>query len=225
MPRKRFSIPPNAEKERLTTQDEKIDEVLSSLDNIQTKQRQNSFDTPKNTSLTKIIGIGVIIIIVAFGAILSLENAPFQQDINSNDQVGGSISESLDFQIQLLDGSLVWLSDFSGSPIILDLFATNCQPCIDQIAIFQDVRTNYPSVQIISVSVNLNLDTIFTLTNFKETHDMDWVVGRDINHTASDIYSVNYIPTLVFFNTEGTRTQQHVGLTEYKTLAKWIGDD
>jgi thiol-disulfide isomerase/thioredoxin len=224
MPRKRFSIPPNAEKERSKTQDEKIDEVLSSLDNIQTRKLQNSFDTPKDTSLTKIIGISAFILIIAFGIIISLNNAPLQQNTNSDNPIEGSISESLDFKIELLDGSKVNLSDYAGSPIILDLFATWCQPCIEQISYFHDVRENFPNVQIISVTIDLN-DDIPALTQFKADHNMDWVVGRDITRKGGQIFSANYIPTIAFINSAGTLKHWEQGVTSYNTLKAWINEE
>ncbi|MFX0171703.1 MAG: TlpA family protein disulfide reductase [Candidatus Hodarchaeota archaeon] len=224
MPRKRFSVPPDEENERLKTQDEKIDEVLSSLDNIQTKQRQNSFDSPQSTSLTKIIGISTFILIIAFGIIISLNNTPIQENTNSDNPVEGSIFESLDFKIELLDGSNVNLSDYAGNPIILDLFATWCQPCIQQISYLHDVRENFPNVKIISVTVDLN-DDIHTLTQFKADHNMDWVVGRDITRKGAQIFSVNSIPTIAFISSEGTLKHWENEVTSYSTLKAWINED
>lgn len=225
MSRKRITIPPKVEKDSVKTQDEKIGEVLTSLDTIQAKQHHTSFNNSSNISLTKILGVSAFIIIIVFG-LMSLTNPP-QQNTNPStpsNPVEGSISDALDFKIQLLDSSEVMLSDYTGSPILLDLFATWCQPCIQQISYFQEVRKDFPNVKIISVTVDLN-DDIPTLTQFKANHNMDWVVGRDITRDGGRIFSANYIPTLAFINSEGTLKHWEQGVTPYSTLKAWINEN
>ncbi|MFX0182668.1 MAG: TlpA family protein disulfide reductase [Candidatus Hodarchaeota archaeon] len=224
MPRKRVTIPPKMEKDSMKAQDEKIGEVLTSLDTIQAKHHQTSYisDNPTNISFTKIIGVSTFVVIIVFGLII-LGNPPQQID-NSNNPVEGNISDTLNFKIQLLDGSEVNLSDYAGNPIILDLFATWCQPCIQQISYFPEVRKDFPNVKIISVTVDLN-DDIPTLTQFKAKYSMDWVVGRDFTQEGGRNFYANYIPTIAFINSNGIVKHWEQKVTLYSTLKAWINEN
>ncbi|MHA2329601.1 MAG: TlpA family protein disulfide reductase [Candidatus Hodarchaeales archaeon] len=211
------------------TQEKQLEETLASLNAIQRKQHNTSPSSPTSLSTTKIVGVSTLIIIIGFvilssgnfGNIQQRPQIPQQEEGETRE---GNITEALDFKIQLLDSSEVMLSDYEGEPIILDLFATWCQPCITQIAYFKTVRRDFPHVQIVSVSVDLT-DDISTLTQFKANHDMAWVVGRDITRRGGQIYSANAIPTLAFINSKGVMTHWEQGVTPYGTLVDWINQD
>lgn len=171
-----------------------------------------------------IISAGFFIVIIGLGILYFSGNAT-QLGLSSEEiPITGTITESLDFKIQLIDSSEVMLSAYAGKPIILDFFATWCVPCIVQLDYFRQVRNNFPQVQILSVSADLNED-LTTLTQFKVDNNIDWVVGRDFTQKGAQIFSVNVIPTLAFINSEGAITHWEQGITDYETLAAWINED
>jgi thiol-disulfide isomerase/thioredoxin len=219
MTRKRLNIPSKVESPH-KTEDEKVKDVLSSLDTIKTK-RQNIITTSQSSSFTpKILLACLFIVIIGMASVLSLGG--FAQQANNDEN---SSEESFtDFEIQLLDERKILFSDFVGKPFILDLMTTWCGPCITQIGYFQSVHFNFPNVQIISVTVDLNYDDINTLTQFKEEHKMEWVVGRDITQKAAKTYLLPTagIPTLVYFDSAGIMKQHHEGLVDFDTLTTWI---
>jgi thiol-disulfide isomerase/thioredoxin len=177
-------------------------------------------DSPQSSiPLTKILIVGTFIIIIGMGvlslATISPEDSPL---------IGKALNNDLDFKIQLLDENESTLSAFNGAPIILDLMATWCGPCLEQIIIFKSITNFYPEVQIISLSIDLNYDDINTLTQYKEKHEMEWVIGRDITQKAAKTYLLPkaLIPTLVYFDSNGIIRKHHEGKVEYETLSSWI---
>ncbi len=173
---------------------------------------------------TVIMGVVIIsviaIFLLSFGSIPSpIEDGPLVADSKISDG-----SDGLDFKIQLLDETEVMLSDYLGEPIILDLFATWCNPCITQIAHLKTVQAQYPNVHILSITVDTITDSISKLTSFKQQHGMAWVVGRDIGQKAASIYQANAIPTIAFFDAEGQFKHWHQGVTEATTLISWINE-
>ncbi len=223
MSRKRFNIPSKRDSEYGNSKEETLNNVLVSIDNIQKKQQNISLNSPSKVSVTKIIIASMFVVIIGLG-FLSIGSIP--QD--KNDSINQDFSSSLDFSIQLLDSTQVKLSDYVGKqPILLDLFATWCPPCIEQIEEFQKVRINFPNVQIISVTIDTSYDDISRLINFRNTYNMSWLVGRDITQKGAEIYlfPTGGIPTLAFFNSDGKLVQRHEGFLFYSVLYNWIVED
>lgn len=218
MARRTLKITPKQQKSDMITQTESLDEVLSSIDSIQAKRREVTPKTPSSVPIGKIILAIVFVSIVGLG-FLSLGNLSSNP---SSDTLGDSLANKYDFKIQLLDETEVMLSDYVGQPIILDLMATWCAPCKTQLPELKSLQSNFPNVQIVSVSISLDTDDISKLTQYKEDNNMNWIVGRDITQKGAQAFSANYIPTLAFINSEGIVKQQYSGVVYYETLVDWI---
>ena len=72
------------------------------------------------------------------------------QDINGEKSLEGE----LDLRIQTLENVNIQLSSFLGDKVIVDFFATWCVPCEAQAKLLQRINVAYPSITIISVSVD-----------------------------------------------------------------------
>jgi thiol-disulfide isomerase/thioredoxin len=208
---------------------EKFDKLLSSLDNIQTKRKEESISAPVTLKPTTMI-LGIVLIVVVSGLLLSLGNLPFSNNSEPSEEnieleegvlLDINLSEHLDFRIQLLSGSEVMLSDYIGQPIILDLFATWCQPCLTQINYLKEVQAQKPNVHILSISVDLS-DTSELLSQYKSDHGMNWVVGRDITRKGTTKFEVTSIPTMAYINEQGIVRHWEQGVTSASTIISWI---
>lgn len=123
-----------------------------------------------------------------------------------------------------IDGVEFSLNDFRGKVVVLDLFSTRCQPCIEQIAHLAEVHEKYSinEVVIISISVDPAYDTVERLRQFREDQQMTWRVARD-TIGLSDEYNVELIPTLVILDQNGiVQYGPHAGLTDSLTLSNVI---
>lgn len=220
MARRTLKIPQKAQQSSDMSKDEELKDVLSSLNSIQSKHHNSHATTPSPLPVTQIIVVIVFISIIGLG-ILSLGNMALEPETIT----GSSIKESLDFRIQQLDGHEVMLSDYAGEPIILDLMATWCAPCKIQIAELKKLDSSYPSVRILSISVDED-DSISTLSDYKAENGMTWTVGRDLSQKAINIYTPpgnpQQIPTLAFINSEGILRQVYQGIVNYDTLVDWV---
>lgn len=113
------------------------------------------------------------------------------------------------------------LSDYEGEPIILDFFATWCQPCVIQEIELNKIHDLFSNITIISISVDPS-DSISTLSEFKANNNMSWTVGRDIQREISKNLSITSIPTLGFIGYSGTLENRKEGVQSYSAILEWI---
>ena len=229
MARRSIKIPQKESKISGQTDVEQYDKVLNSLDTIQMKRKEESFSSPVTIKPTTIV-LGIVLIVVISGLLLSFGNLTFPDNSGPSEDnielIAGTtlninLSEHLDFRIQLLSGSEVMLSDYIGQPIILDLFATWCQPCLTQISYLKEVKLQNPDIHILSISVDLS-DTPELLSQYKSDHGMNWVVGRDITRIGLSKFQATSIPTMAYVDAQGIVRYWEQGVTTASTINDWI---
>ena len=104
------------------------------------------------------------------------------------------------------------LSDFLGTVVLLDQWATWCGPCRDTIPILHDLYRYYTTdmIQIISVDID-NSESDALVSGFRANWDMFWIVGIDYNETVYQEYGTGYVPTFHMIDQAGDIVWSHIG--------------
>ena len=114
----------------------------------------------------------------------------------------------------LLDqaGNRVSLADFTGTPTVLNFWATWCLPCLEELPIFQRVSSELGEVAFLLVN---NSERAETAAAYLEEHGITVRVGLeptrreraelDLDTTADVLrrYGVFGVPTTIFIDAEG----------------------
>ena len=156
----------------------------------------------------------IAIILVSLAILISFSNVQsFNQD--------KTLKNGLNLNIQSVNGTNFQLSDFIGHNFILDLFATWCVPCEQQATLLNHIHADYPSVPILSVSVDPH-DVPQKLADYKQQNNISWTIGVDLDNKADQLYGSSTLPTMAFFNANGTLTQLKHSVATYNEVQSWI---
>jgi len=92
-------------------------------------------------------------------------------------------------------------SSFAGKVVLIDFFATWCDPCKDAMPLLGEIKDHFMSDSrfvLMSIGVDLSESEVM-LEAFAITYDMDWLIFRDT--VQMDVYyEIEFIPTLVIIN-------------------------
>jgi len=185
----------------------------------------------------------IIIIIFLFGG--SLIYKSLSEDYNPNNEstltddetINNDVSKSKsdtsksnkyfsapDFTVIDSKGNNVSLSDFLGSPIILNFWATWCGPCRTEMPYFDKLYKEYGN-EIEFLMVNLTdgqRDTVKSAKDFVDKENLSFPVYFDTDHSAALAYYVHSIPVTYAIDEDGYIVKQSIGIITENTLKAMI---
>jgi len=112
---------------------------------------------------------------------------------------------AMDFSYPDVNGKQIALSDFIGSYVYVDVWATWCGPCKREIPHLADLEKDYHGKNIVFLSVSVDNDKDYeTWLNMLEEKEMGGVqlFASGWSQITKD-YKINSIPRFMLFDTEG----------------------
>jgi len=134
--------------------------------------------------------------------------------------VRGTGGNAPNFTLTDTDGDNLSLLDFRDKVVVLNIMATWCGPCVQEISHLKEVQQHYGD-NVIILSISGGGDSDQGLGDFKAERGATWRFAIDTDGVATK-YDVLYIPKLVIIDKSGNIRFTHVGTTPSSTLIEEI---
>lgn len=123
---------------------------------------------------------------------------------------GDSEATSLaDVPFDAPDGATSSIADFEGRPLVLNMWATNCVPCVKEMPALDEVADEVADdVQIIGVNV---FDSPDDAAAFAADLGVDYPQFTDPDGALSTALAVTGLPATAFFDADGRLIELHQG--------------
>jgi cytochrome c biogenesis protein CcmG/thiol:disulfide interchange protein DsbE len=123
-----------------------------------------------------------------------------QADVrNGGPQVG---DRAPDFTATTLDGRSVRLSDYAGQPVILNFWASWCNPCRQEFPLFRRQLARHGS-EYVMLGVD-SRDIPSDARRFVRQQHADWPMVDDSSTAVAKAYGVPQVPQTFFIKRDGT---------------------
>jgi thiol-disulfide isomerase/thioredoxin len=115
-----------------------------------------------------------------------------------------------DFSLAGLDGRTTALADLRGKTVILNFWATWCEPCREELPLLDGIaRTYADSLTVIAVETGEPVDAVLAFT---DSLDLKWIrVLTDPAGLTGDLYLVRGLPTTFFVDSTGMIRRIRIG--------------
>ena len=176
-------------------------------------------------------GIKIILLIAVLAAVLILAFVGYKILSEKYAPENSQKEEELivyapDFNMQDINGNAVKLSDFAGKPVIINFWATWCNPCKSEMPSFAKAHKDYGE-EINFLMVNLtdgNMDTPEKVKQFIEETGYEFPVYLDIKYEGAYSYGVSSVPLTVFIRSDGIVHDGYIGAMSENALYGYINE-
>lgn len=116
------------------------------------------------------------------------------------------------FAVTTIDGQHISLDDLQGKVVLLDFWATWCEPCREALPHLREVAKKFEGQPLVVLSVSLDSDE-HKWKDFVGKNGMTWLNYRDGGFTGpvSRLFDVNAIPHTFTIDTDGVLQDEHIG--------------
>ena len=111
-----------------------------------------------------------------------------------------------------LDGDSVSLASLRGSPVLLNVWATWCHPCRDEIPVLQSIHDRYVTrgLRVVGVSVDAQGEQ-GSIRDFANQFRMTYPIWHDPDEVVSSTFLTIGVPTTFLIGKDGTLLWRKTG--------------
>ena len=128
-------------------------------------------------------------------------------DTSATAQVG---QPAPDFTLRTLDGKRVSLASLRGRPVILNFWASWCNPCRHEFPQLRETLQKHRADKLAVVGISFE-DIDSDARQFAKQQHATWPLAVDVNGAAAKAYDVRYVPTTYFITPDGVVADQVFG--------------
>ena len=126
-----------------------------------------------------------------------------------------------------MDGNEASLSDLAGKALFIDIWATWCGPCKEEIPFMHKLQAHFANderISIVSISCDEDQEAWTKFVNDKGS-EMDWnqyLITKEGQKTLSDDYAVYGIPRFMMIDTKGNFISSDAPRPSEPNIIEWI---
>lgn len=121
------------------------------------------------------------------------------------------------FTLPGLDGGSVALADSAGKPVMVNFWASWCNPCRKEFPLFRAAQEKYAQQGLTIIGVSYK-DIPADARAFVADQDAQWSFARDPEGKLAEAYGVRAVPQTFFIDPDGTIVSRVFGITSAKDL-------
>ena len=117
-----------------------------------------------------------------------------------------------DFTLASNQDKNIRLDDLRGDVVMINFWATWCGPCLQEMPLLDELYQKYESAGFTLLGVNVeDLDDSDKVNEMIEKLQVSFPILYDVESIASELYSVDAMPSTVFVDREGNFRYLHRG--------------
>jgi cytochrome c biogenesis protein CcmG/thiol:disulfide interchange protein DsbE len=162
------------------------------------------------------IGILIFLFGVGFVILLFLIGTEINFRFNTPPPVVAG-SEAPDFSYPDLEGKTVSLSDYRGKLVLVNIWATWCKPCVDEMPSMEKLYDNFKDKEFEILAVSIDKLGEKAVRPFMEFHKLNFKALLDTRGEIQQVYRVTGIPESFIIDRDGVIIEKVIGSFDWSS--------
>lgn len=167
-------------------------------------------------------GAAMAFFTIVWGAGIPLSARSTGQEASIPDRVAVG-QPAPDFVAQNPDGKMLRLSDFQGSIVALNFWATWCVPCRVEMPELDSAARRFQDKHLVVLGVNAGEDAAQVKAYVTEL-GLNFQTVLDLNGTVIDQYEIRAFPTTIWIDSKGVVRAKHLGALTREYIDRYVSD-
>lgn len=121
-----------------------------------------------------------------------------------------------DFTLTTMDGKEIQLSDFRGSGVLLNFWASWCNHCVNELPLMNEASKKMHGVEVVAVNVG---EDAAIVERFAERYDLEFKILLDQDNQVKRLYRITGLPATILIDKNGIMVDRVVGeLDDYSRI-------
>ena len=155
------------------------------------------------------IGAGVIAMLQTKDAVFDRPEAPKR----------GKAVPAPDFILPDLDGKMVRLADFKGKVVLLNVWATWCLPCVEEMPSMEKLHQQLKDENFILLAVSVDETGARAVMPFMKKHKLSFTALIDVKGVVKSLYQTAGVPESFIIDRQGRILEKVIGARNWSTPA------
>jgi peroxiredoxin len=164
------------------------------------KERRVNFQAP----------VIIFLIVILFGILILLQT----KDSFYNPSSGSQLAKGLpapDFSLPDLDGQMVGLADYKGKVVLLNIWATWCPPCVDEMPSMEKLYQALQGEGFEILAVSIDESGAQDVLPFMKKHKLSFPALIDSRGTLKGLYQTSGVPESFIIDKDGIVVEKVIG--------------
>ncbi|GAB4438046.1 MAG: hypothetical protein Kow00120_05520 [Anaerolineae bacterium] len=154
------------------------------------------------------VAIGVALIFFAIVAVALIQ-------ANQSRPTGGNLAH--DFTLETLDGETIRLSDLRGQVVLINFWASWCEPCKEEAPLLEAFWQEYKDKGVMFIGIDW-VDPENLARAYLEEFGLTFPNGRDLEQRIGDMYKVDGVPETYLIDQDGYIDRFYYGPIDFDDL-------
>lgn len=155
------------------------------------------------------IGVGIIVLLQTKDSLVNRSEKP---------QHGKGVPAP-DFVLPDLDGRRVRLSDLRGKVVLLNIWATWCAPCVEEMPSMEKLHQELQGEDFKILAVSIDTSGAEAVAPFMKKHNLNFTVLLDAKETIKGPYQTTGVPESFIIDREGIIVEKVIGARNWASPA------
>jgi peroxiredoxin len=158
----------------------------------------------------------IILIIVGVGIIVLLQTKDSFFNLSGRPRLGKG-APAPDFTFPDLNGQMVSLADYKGKVVVLNIWATWCPPCVEEMPSMEKLHQELKDEGFEILAVSIDISGTKAVIPFMKKHKLSFSVLTDTKGAIKSLYQTTGVPESFIIDKDGIIVEKVIGPRDWAT--------